>query len=88
MVRPGRPTRGEPLRDTITIGGTTYTEPDLSGATGHPADPSDAHDASAISYDNTASGLTATDVQDAIDEVAASGGGAGGSRAFAFYVGG
>ena len=31
--------------------------------------------ASAVSYDNTASGLSATDAQDAIDEVAASAGG-------------
>lgn len=31
-----------------------------------------------VSYDNTASGLTATDMQAAIDEIAASGGGGGG----------
>ena len=35
----------------------------------HLADASDAHDASAISYDNSSSGLTATDAQAAIDEV-------------------
>jgi hypothetical protein len=38
----------------------------------HINDVSDAHDASAISYDNTTSGLTATEVQAAIDELAAS----------------
>jgi len=37
--------------------------------TDHINDPTDAHDASAISYDNAASGLTATDAQAAIDEV-------------------
>jgi len=36
--------------------------------------------ASAIPYDNTSSGLTATDVQEAIDEVAAGGGGGGTSN--------
>jgi hypothetical protein len=35
----------------------------------HINDTTDAHDASAISYDNTSSNLTATDVQAAIDEV-------------------
>lgn len=35
----------------------------------HIADPTDAHDASAISYDNAISGLTATDAQAAVDEV-------------------
>lgn len=35
----------------------------------HINDVSDAHDASAISYDNVSSGLTATEVQDAIDEL-------------------
>jgi hypothetical protein len=35
----------------------------------HTGDTTDAHDASAVSYDPTASGLTATDVQDAIDEL-------------------
>jgi hypothetical protein len=43
----------------------------------HLADASDAHDASAVSYDNTASGLAATEAQAAIDEVAASLGGGG-----------
>lgn len=37
----------------------------------HLADTVDAHDASAISYDNTTSGLTATETQSAIDEVEA-----------------
>jgi len=36
---------------------------------GHINDTADAHDASAISYDNTVSGLTADDAQAAIDEV-------------------
>lgn len=36
----------------------------------HIADTTDAHDASAISYVNTTSGLTADDVQEAIDELA------------------
>lgn len=35
----------------------------------HLADASDAHDASAISYDNASSGLTATDAQAALDEI-------------------
>lgn len=35
----------------------------------HLADPTDAHDASAISYVNTTSGLTATELQSAVDEV-------------------
>lgn len=38
-----------------------------------------AHDAADVVYDNTSSGLAATDVQAAIDELAASGGGGGGS---------
>jgi hypothetical protein len=37
--------------------------------TDHIADAVDAHDATAISFDNTTSGLTATEVQAAIDEV-------------------
>jgi hypothetical protein len=37
----------------------------------HIADATDAHDAAAVSYDNTTSGLTATDVQAAIDELEA-----------------
>jgi hypothetical protein len=43
----------------------------------HTGDAADAHDASAVSYDNTTSGLTATNVQDAIDEVEAAVGGGG-----------
>lgn len=43
----------------------------------HIADAADAHDASAISYDNVSSGLTATDVQAAIDEVVSAIGGVG-----------
>jgi len=38
----------------------------------HLDDATDAHDGSAVSYDNTTSGLAATDVQAAIDEVAGS----------------
>lgn len=37
--------------------------------TNHINDPTDAHDASAISYDNTTSGLAADNAQSAIDEV-------------------
>lgn len=40
-----------------------------SAISNHLADAADAHDASAISYVNTTSGLTATDAQAAIDEV-------------------
>lgn len=40
-----------------------------SGLSDHLADTTDAHDASAISYVNTTSGLAATDAQAAIDEV-------------------
>jgi hypothetical protein len=40
-----------------------------SAISNHLSDASDAHDASAISYVNTTSGLTATDAQAAIDEV-------------------
>lgn len=50
------------------IGAASQTDLDA-----HIADTSDAHDASAVSYDPTASGLASTDVQDAIDEVAAGG---------------
>lgn len=35
----------------------------------HIADPVDAHDASAVSYDNTTSGLSATEAQAALDEI-------------------
>lgn len=45
--------------------------------TGHTGDATDAHDASAVSYDPTASGMVATDVQDAIDELDAAIGGGG-----------
>jgi hypothetical protein len=53
----------------------TTNEPD---AAAHVSDSSDAHDASAISYDPSTSGLSATDAQAAIDELAAAGGGGGG----------
>ena len=42
-------------------------------------------DSSDIDYDNTGSGLTATDVQEAIDELAQGGGGGGGSAADITY---
>lgn len=42
-------------------------------------------DSSDIDYDNTQSGLTATDVQEAIDELAQGGGGGGGSAANVTY---
>jgi hypothetical protein len=51
--------------------------PATGSADAHIADPTDAHDASAVSYDNGASGLTADDVQEAIDELAAAGPGGG-----------
>ena len=44
------------------------TDADL---TAHITNATDAHDASAVSYDNTTSGLPATDIQTAIDEVEA-----------------
>lgn len=43
-----------------------------NAVTNHINDPVNAHEATAISYDNTTSGLTATDVQAAIDEIATS----------------
>lgn len=43
----------------------------------HITNPTDAHDASAVSYDNGTSGLTADEVQSAIDEVAGLVGGGG-----------
>jgi hypothetical protein len=54
-----------------------YAAPD--GVTNHPdltgREEADQHPADAVTYDNTTSGLTATDVQAAIDELEASGGG-------------
>ncbi len=47
--------------------------------TNHTGDTADAHDASAISFDNVASGMTATDVQAAIEELAGGTGGGGGA---------
>jgi hypothetical protein len=47
----------------------TNISTNATGLSDHLADPTDAHDASAISYDNATSGLTATDAQAAIDEV-------------------
>jgi len=68
-----------------TRNGTPYVVTQISGASlpfdvspgpsikethdAHLVDPIDAHDASAISYDNTTSGLVAIEVQGAIDEV-------------------
>jgi hypothetical protein len=45
-----------------------YEVDEVADALAHVDDPTDAHDASAISYDGTTSGLTADNVQDAIDE--------------------
>lgn len=45
--------------------------------TAHLGDAADAHDASAISFDNSGTGLAATDVQAAIEEVAAEASGGG-----------
>ncbi len=47
----------------------TNISTNATGLSDHLADPTDAHDASAISYDNATSGLIATDTQAAIDEV-------------------
>jgi hypothetical protein len=52
-----------------------------SGLAAHISDPTVAHWASAVGYVNGASGLAATDVQGAIDEIAAGGGGGGGGTA-------
>lgn len=46
-----------------------YEVDPLTSALEHIDDPSDAHDASAISYDGGSSGLSADNVQDAIDEL-------------------
>lgn len=48
-----------------------------SALSGHTGDTTDAHDASAVSYDPTSSGMTATDVQAAIDELDGAIGGGG-----------
>ncbi len=55
--------------------------------TDHTGDAADAHDASAISYDNATSGLVADQVQEAIDELAASSSGGGGGAGLEWYFG-
>jgi hypothetical protein len=66
--------RGDARYYTKTAQDATDAAQDATLAA-HLADPVDAHDASAISYDNTDSGLVADDVKEAIDELAANGGG-------------
>lgn len=63
--------------DNITINrvGDTFVITGEAGGGGGGASTADA-----VSYDNTTSGLTAADVQAAIDEIAASGGGGGGGE--------
>jgi len=48
---------------------STLTEADVQGAVDHVSDTSAAHASSSISYDNAASGLAATDVKAALDEI-------------------
>lgn len=64
-------TRGDIRYHTKTVQNATDAAQDAALAA-HIADPTDAHDASAISYVNTTSGLDAIEVQTAIDEVMAS----------------
>jgi hypothetical protein len=54
---------------TVTSNVQDQLDTDATNLANHLADAVDAHDASAISFDNVASGLTATEVQAAIDEV-------------------
>jgi len=66
---------GATITNNITVSsGKTIDGVDISvlktDFDAHIADTTDAHDASAISYSNTTSGLTADDVQEAIDELA------------------
>lgn len=51
----------------------TTSNSNTASINGHISDAIDAHDASAVSYDNGASGLTADEVQAAIDELAGGG---------------
>ena len=59
----------EELEDEVDAVQSSITSTSNS-LSAHITDSTDAHDASAISYDNTSSGLSATNVQAAIDEVA------------------
>jgi hypothetical protein len=70
---------GTELPSSVTVVVTPDGDDADIDAPPHPAQPTDAHDASSISYDNGASGLTADDVQEAIDELAALGPGGGGT---------
>lgn len=54
----------------VTESGDDTDWDETGSPTQHPTQTEDAHDASAVSYDNTGSGLTADDVQEAIDELA------------------
>jgi hypothetical protein len=66
------------LDDTSTANMlTTLGAASATSVSDHLADTADAHDASAISYDNVASGLTSTDVQGALDELEGLVGGGG-----------
>jgi len=55
--------------DGVTSSIQTQLTDNATNLSDHLADAVDAHDASAISYDNASSGLAATEVQAAIDEV-------------------
>lgn len=61
----------------VSDGADTFTLTDVATQAeldAHISDATDAHDASAVGYDHATSGLSATDVQAAIDEVAAESG--------------
>lgn len=76
-------TWGAPTVDASHSGSTHAATQAAAEATaaaalaGHTGDATDAHDASAVSYDPTGSGMAATDVQEAIDELDAAIGGGG-----------
>lgn len=57
------------LTDNVTVP-VDPADVDEQSASGHINDADDAHGATAISYDNTTSGLAATEVQAALDEIA------------------
>jgi hypothetical protein len=54
---------------TVTSNVQDQIDADVLALSDHLADTVDSHDASSISYDNASSGLTATEVQAAVDEV-------------------